>query len=116
MSLHTVKNLSVNYHDPSISTVSQVAQWYGIHLPMQETQEMQVRTLGQEDPWEKEMATHSSVLPGEPHGLRSLRAMVHRVTQSQTRLRTYMLHIHDASVSAVLHPQIQPVLHHVVRL
>ena len=51
---------------------------------------MQVRTLGQEDTWEKEMATHSSVLPGEPHGLRSLRTMVHRVTQSQTRLRTYM--------------------------
>ena len=25
-------------------------------------QETQVRTLGQEDPWEKEMATHSSVL------------------------------------------------------
>ena len=29
-------------------------------------------------------------LPGEPHGLRSLRAMVHRVTQSKTQLRTYM--------------------------
>ena len=27
---------------------------------MQETQEMQVQTLGQEDPLEKEMATHSS--------------------------------------------------------
>ena len=28
---------------------------------MQETQEMQVRSLGQEDPPEEEMATHSSV-------------------------------------------------------
>ena len=27
---------------------------------MQETQEMRVQTLGQEDPLEKEMATHSS--------------------------------------------------------
>ena len=33
-----------------------------IHLAMQETQESQVRSLGQEDPLEKEMASHSSVL------------------------------------------------------
>ena len=33
-----------------------------ICLPMQETQEMQVRSLGWEDPLEKEMATHSSTL------------------------------------------------------
>ena len=31
---------------------SQVAQWKRIHLPMQETQEMWVRSLGQEDPLE----------------------------------------------------------------
>ena len=30
--------------------------------PMQETQEMQVRSLGREDPLEKETATHSSIL------------------------------------------------------
>ena len=29
---------------------------------MQETQEMQVQSLGQEDPLEKEMAIHSSIL------------------------------------------------------
>ena len=29
---------------------------------IQETQEMQVRSLGQEDPLEKEMATHPSIL------------------------------------------------------
>ena len=28
---------------------------------MQETQEMQVRSLGQEDPLEEKMATHSSI-------------------------------------------------------
>ena len=31
-----------------------------------------VRSLGREDPLEKEMATHSSILPGESHGWRSL--------------------------------------------
>ena len=47
------------------------------------TQETQVRSLGQEDPLEKEMATHSSVLAwripgtGEPGGLPSLGS--HRV-------------------------------------
>ena len=29
---------------------------------MQETQEIWVRSLGWEDPWEEEMATHSSIL------------------------------------------------------
>ena len=29
---------------------------------MQETEEMQVQSLGQEDPLEKEMVTHSSIL------------------------------------------------------
>ena len=44
---------------------------------MQETQEMQVQSLGQEDPLEKEMATHSSILAWEipwteePGGLQS---------------------------------------------
>ena len=31
---------------------------------MQEAQEMQVQSLGQEDPWEKGMATHSRILGG----------------------------------------------------
>ena len=44
---------------------------------MQETQETQVGSLGQEDPLEEEMATHSSILPKkipwteEPGGLQS---------------------------------------------
>ena len=43
------------------------------NLPaMQETEEMWVQSLGQEDLLEKEMATHSSVLPGKSHGQRSL--------------------------------------------
>ena len=39
----------------------------GIHLSMQEMEEMWTRPLGQEDPLEKEMATH-----GEFQGQRSL--------------------------------------------
>ena len=38
-------------------------------LAMQETR---VRSLSGEDPLEKGMATHSSILPGESHGQRSL--------------------------------------------
>ena len=34
--------------------------------------ETRVQSLGQEDPLEKEMATHSSILPGRFHGQRSL--------------------------------------------
>ena len=35
-------------------------------------QETQVQSLGQEEPLEKGLATHSSILPGEFHGQRSL--------------------------------------------
>ena len=49
------------------------------NLPaMQETQEMWVRSAGQEDPLQKEMATHSSILAWkipwtkEPGGLQSM--------------------------------------------
>ena len=44
-------------------------------------QETQVQSLGQEDPLEKEMATHSSILAGripsteEPGGLQSMRPL-----------------------------------------
>ena len=53
---------------------------------MQETQEMWVRSLSQEDPLEEEMATHSSILAWEipwteePGGLQSMGS------QSQTQL------------------------------
>ena len=39
---------------------------------MQKTQETRVQFLGQENPLEKGMATHSSILAGEIHGERSL--------------------------------------------
>ena len=53
---------------------SQVAQWYRNYLPMQE---IQVRSLGQEDLLEEGMATHSCILAWripwteEPGGLQS---------------------------------------------
>ena len=49
-----------------------------IHLPTQETEAMQVLSLGQGDPLEKEMATHSTILAGkiswteEPGGVQSV--------------------------------------------
>ena len=39
-----------------------MAQWVKNPPAMQETQEMQVPSLGWEDPLEEEMATHSSIL------------------------------------------------------
>ena len=61
-------------------------------LPMQETQEMWVQSLGQEDPLEEGMATHSSILPGESHGQRSLAGYspwVHKESDTTERLSTY---------------------------
>ena len=50
------------------------------NLPaVQETQETQVRSLHQENPLEKELATHSSLLTWKSHGQRSLVASVQRV-------------------------------------
>ena len=56
---------------------SLVAQWGGPSLPVQE---MQVRSLGREDPLKKEMTTLSNILAWESHGQRS---MVVYTTQSQ---------------------------------
>ena len=41
---------------------SHVAQWKRIRLPMQETQETGAQSPGREDPLEKVMAAHSSIL------------------------------------------------------
>ena len=51
---------------------SRVAPWERSRLPVQETEAMCVRSLGQEHPLEKGMATHSSILPGESCEQRSL--------------------------------------------
>ena len=65
-------------HSGILSEAFQVAQWLRTRLPVQETQEMRVQTLGWEDPLESGMATPSSILawktPGteEPSGLQSM--------------------------------------------
>ena len=52
------------------------------HLPA--LQVTQFQSLGQEDPLEKEMTTHSSILTGKSHGQRSWWATVHGVPKSWT--------------------------------
>ena len=49
-----------------------MAEWVKNLPAIQETQEMGVQSLGQEDPLEEEMATTPVFLPGEFHGQRSL--------------------------------------------
>ena len=52
---------------------------------MKETQEMQVQSLGQEDPLETGMATYSSILAWKnPKEGGAWRAAVHGVTKSRT--------------------------------
>ena len=51
-------------------------------------QQTQVRFLGWEDPLEKEMATHSSILAWKiPTDRGAWQATVHRVLQGQTQLK-----------------------------
>ena len=55
-----------------------MAQWVNNRPEMQETQEVQVQLVGQEDPLEEGMAMHSSILDWEipqreePAGLQSM--------------------------------------------
>ena len=49
-------------------------------------QETRVRSLGQEDPLEKEMATTPVLLPENPMNKEVWRATVHEVAKSWTRL------------------------------
>ena len=52
-------------------------------------QEMQVQSMGHEDPLEKEITTHSSIFAWKSHGQRGAwQATVHRVTKSWTQLST----------------------------
>jgi hypothetical protein len=62
---------------------SQVAQMVK-NLPA--VQEMWVQPLDREDPLEKEMATHSSILLENPMDREAWRAAVHGVTKSWTQL------------------------------
>ena len=77
-------NFRTTYHT---TWDSQVAQCLRICLPMQEPQKTRVQSPGQEDPPEREMTTHSSILSWEIPWIRgSWQATVHGVTKNQTRL------------------------------
>ena len=58
-----------------------------IHLPTQETQEMRVLSLGQEDPLEEEMATCSTILAWKSPQIEEPVGYSPRVAKSQTRLK-----------------------------
>ena len=75
----------------ALTTVSHVTQFMYFSLSMAQwvenlpaVQETQIQSLDQEDPLEKEMAAHSSVLAGKSHGQRSL---VRYSPKSRTWLR-----------------------------
>ena len=73
---------------------------------------MQVRALRREDPLEKEMAAHSSVLAwGKSHGQRSLVRLQSMGSRSQTGLSSSTLHI-----SFSLCPEHQHISHFVFTL
>ena len=49
-------------------------------------QETRVQSLGREDPLEKGMATHSSILAWDIQGQRAWWATIHRVRKTRTQL------------------------------
>ena len=62
---------------------AQVAQLQRTRLLMQERQETQVQSVGGEDPLEKEMAIHSSIVAWK---ILAWLARVHGIAKSQTQL------------------------------
>ena len=84
---------------------SQVAEWWRILLK-QETQETQVQSLNWEDPLEKEMATHSSILAWripwteEPGGLQSMGSQ--RVTQLSMNAHSYCIILYILQVYRIV--------------
>ena len=63
---------------------------------MQELQETQVRSLGQEDPLEEGMATHSGILAWRiPMDGGAWWATVHGVTKSWTQLKRLSMHARE---------------------
>ena len=61
---------------------------------MQETQETQVQSLSQEIPGKRLWQPTLVFFPGECQDQKSLRATVHAVTKSRTRLKWLSVHVH----------------------
>ena len=73
------------------------------NLPMQETWETWVGSLGQEDPMKEGMATHSSVLVWRTLMDRGAwQATVHRVSKSQTWLKQLSTHVRRSSLRCII--------------
>ena len=73
--------------------MTSLTTWLVKNLPaVQETQDMQVRSLGLEDPLEREKPT-PGFLPEKFHGQRSLWAIVQRVTKNYDVTEQLSMHI-----------------------
>ena len=72
---------------------SQVAQWLRTHLPMQESEDTRVQSLGWEEFLEKEMEPTPFFLPGKSMDRGACWAMVHVVAKSRTRLSDSALNL-----------------------
>ena len=66
----------------SVFEICQLAQWQRICLPIQEAQDMWVRSLGEGDPLEEEMATPSSIPTWKIPRTEESGGTVHRVAKS----------------------------------
>ena len=66
---------------------------------------MGVRSRGQEDPLEEEMAHTPVFLPGESQGQRAWRAIAHGVTKSQTRLSSHSCN--RTPLEGITRPQVE---------
>ena len=86
VSLSVMSSCRMNTCSMEKSWVPLVAQMVN-YLPAR--WEAQVQSLGQEDPLEKGMTTHCSILPGESNGQRSLAGYTHGVAKNLTWLRDY---------------------------
>ena len=99
-----ILQLSVLMPQLKIPQASQLTQWQRICLPVQETEETWVRSLGWEESLEKQMAIHSNILAWkisriEEHGrLQSIGSQVldttqyphtHKHTHTHTHTYTY---------------------------
>ena len=83
-----------------------MAQWSRFHLPIDTGDAGDVGwSLDQKDPWEEEMAPHSSILIWKTHGQRSLVGIQSMgVTKSWTRLSNWAhTHTHTIMVCRVHH-------------
>ena len=75
-------------HSTALSTIKSASRGVEMIKNLPEVQETWVQSLRWEDPLEKGMATHSSILGWRiPVGRGAWQASVHGVSKTQTRLR-----------------------------